>query len=729
MNAAVSRARLTPDELRQLRWLLGGVLSILGVATAGFMDVEAGPLMALAIGVAALTTARPQLIAGLPRFVHVLAFPVIAAFFAFDLWLRAELLPAMVRLDILLLLYRALVYRQRRDDLQVIVLGLFLVVVAGVLTVSLGFALQIFAYTAGSLLFLLVITLGDAHAGIVTGTEIPTDRGVPRWAAQVNWRRLLGRVVRVTDWRVMALGTLLFVGVIAGTALLFMVIPRFQLESGMFLDRFISKKARSGFSETITFGEVTAIQQDTSIALHIDVPDPRRIPASPYWRMLVLNEYADGTFRMSPQLRATRFAPARTGTAVYAQRWRGRGGGTWRFYLEPGVSRYLPLPARFQRLRFAEAQTYQHADELGLLAVIKDPVTMVAYQVDNFDLGGRLRDDPGPHYTTRNLLQPHGRGFGPADSAVIERILDAAIGAPATPLGAEEFSERLCAWLRQQHGYTLSPRIPSGPGDPVLRWADSRESGHCELFAGAFVVLARAAGYPARVVTGFRGGTWNAYSASFTVRNSDAHAWAEIYDHASRTWLRADPLELPTTTQPGSAAEAAALAERTDRSWTARLESLRVFWYRRIVSFDQQTQAQGFRAAKEATQGWLREMRQQLDEAARAVRAWFVRPWNWERWSGVLASALLAAAFAWAARRVGWSNWRWRWRVHGKRDDPVRREAGRWLVRLVSAASHRRDSAADVIPDLQRLRFGPSATWPKPADVFRRARAVAKHGR
>jgi len=52
-----------------------------------------------------------------------------------------------VRLDILLLLYRGSTYRQRRDDLQVIVLGLFLIVVAGVLTVSLTFAVQILAFT------------------------------------------------------------------------------------------------------------------------------------------------------------------------------------------------------------------------------------------------------------------------------------------------------------------------------------------------------------------------------------------------------------------------------------------------------------------------------------------------------------------------------------------------------------------------------------------------------
>ena len=54
--------------------------------------------------------------------------------------------------------------------------------------------------------------------------------------------------------------------------------------------------------------------------------------------------------------------------------------------------------------------------------------------------------------------------------------------------------------------------------------------------------MARSAGIPARVVTGFKGGTWNAYSGNYTIRNSDAHAWTEIWDPGSGAWLREDPL-------------------------------------------------------------------------------------------------------------------------------------------------------------------------------------------
>ena len=57
---------------------------------------------------------------------------------------------------------------------------------------------------------------------------------------------------------------------------------------------------------------------------------------------------------------------------------------------------------------------------------------------------------------------------------------------------------------------------------------DTRE-GFCEHFASAFVFLMRAAGIPARVVTGYQGGELNPVDSIITVRQSDAHAWAEVF--------------------------------------------------------------------------------------------------------------------------------------------------------------------------------------------------------
>src|SRR5262249_540086 len=130
------------------------------------------------------------------------------------------------------------------------------------------------------------------------------------------------------------------------------------------------------------------------------------------------------------------------------------------------------------------------------------------------------------------------------DRAILQRIVGELVG--DHPVSAVEFTSRVNTWLQNNHHYSLSPVIPHGDGDPLIRWLASKEARHCELFAGSFVLLARTAGFPARVVTGFKGGTWNAYSNNFTIRNSDAHAWAEIFDetagHGVGAWLRADPL-------------------------------------------------------------------------------------------------------------------------------------------------------------------------------------------
>jgi hypothetical protein len=65
-------------------------------------------------------------------------------------------------------------------------------------------------------------------------------------------------------------------------------------------------------------------------------------------------------------------------------------------------------------------------------------------------------------------------------------------------------------------------------------------AGFCEHYAGSFVFLMRAAGIPARVVTGYQGGEINPVDGFLTVRQSDAHAWAEVW-LGGRGWVRVDP--------------------------------------------------------------------------------------------------------------------------------------------------------------------------------------------
>lgn len=88
------------------------------------------------------------------------------------------------------------------------------------------------------------------------------------------------------------------------------------------------------------------------------------------------------------------------------------------------------------------------------------------------------------------------------------------------------------------YAYTLTP--PRLDADPIDGFLFDTQQGFCEHYAASFVVLMRAAGIPARVVTGYQGGEFNGVSDYMVVRQSDAHAWAEVFLPATG-WVRVDP--------------------------------------------------------------------------------------------------------------------------------------------------------------------------------------------
>ena len=86
--------------------------------------------------------------------------------------------------------------------------------------------------------------------------------------------------------------------------------------------------------------------------------------------------------------------------------------------------------------------------------------------------------------------------------------------------------------------YTLDPGV-YGSNSADEFWFDRKE-GFCEHIASGFVLLLRALGVPARVITGYQGGERNPVDGLWTVRQSDAHAWTEVW-MADRGWVRVDP--------------------------------------------------------------------------------------------------------------------------------------------------------------------------------------------
>jgi len=129
--------------------------------------------------------------------------------------------------------------------------------------------------------------------------------------------------------------------------------------------------------------------------------------------------------------------------------------------------------------------------------------------------------------------------------------------------------QALAYFNEQDFVYTLEP--PRLGADPVDEFLFTTRRGFCEHYAAAFVVLMRSAGIPARVVTGYQGGEYNPLGDYWLVRQSDAHAWAEVW-LPDGGWQRIDPTaavapeRIQRSLDPAGAAAGAAAAFRVPDS-------------------------------------------------------------------------------------------------------------------------------------------------------------------
>jgi protein-glutamine gamma-glutamyltransferase len=166
------------------------------------------------------------------------------------------------------------------------------------------------------------------------------------------------------------------------------------------------------------------------------------------------------------------------------------------------------------------------------------------YQLGTFFGGPRVRRldyrvTSYPDYSAREPLTEREREMFralPEGSSPRARAL-AASWLTDAPDGTE-IVERAMAYLRSQpFEYTLTP--PALGAQPVDEFLFETREGFCEHYASALTVLLRAAGLPARVVMGYQGGELNAIGGYYIVRQSDAHAWTEVWLE-DEGWLRVD---------------------------------------------------------------------------------------------------------------------------------------------------------------------------------------------
>ncbi len=124
----------------------------------------------------------------------------------------------------------------------------------------------------------------------------------------------------------------------------------------------------------------------------------------------------------------------------------------------------------------------------------------------------------------RNLLRSWNLHQGESGAALLDRI--------------KRF------YTRKKFVYSTEPKRRSGD-DPLIHPLDAflfqNRSGFCEHFAAATASLLRLGGIPSRVVVGYAYPSWNSFTNTLLIRNSDAHAWMEWWDHETERWIEEDP--------------------------------------------------------------------------------------------------------------------------------------------------------------------------------------------
>ncbi|MBK0012449.1 DUF3488 and transglutaminase-like domain-containing protein [Stenotrophomonas sp. S41] len=295
---------------------------------------------------------------------------------------------------------------------------------------------------------------------------------------------------------------------------------------------------------------------------------------------------------------------------------------------------------------------------------------------------------------TATLARQWRQEAGDDDAAVVRRALD---------------------WITADFSYTLETPAPGR--DPVDAFLFDYKAGFCQHFSSAFVVLMRNAGIPARVVTGFAGGTRNRLGNYWVVRRMDAHAWAEVW-LPQRGWVRVDPTAavaperiLDTLEDRLPAGADLDLQQRWLQAGQIG-DWLRRGWNDLVLSFDARRQQQllqplglddlkpgqllaGFVATALLAMGWMAWLLARGErERDPLLRAWHRLGRRYARLG--LAREPHEPALAWAQR------------VHAQRPDPALIALSQRFVEARYAGT--RTELAPLLRDLRRHRPTSGAT-------------------
>jgi len=357
--------------------------------------------------------------------------------------------------------------------------------------------------------------------------------------------------------------------------LLFFVFPRLP---GPLWSLPADATGKTGLSDSMEPGSIGSLSMSDEVAFRVEFEGAPPPVDQRYWRGPVLNEF-DG------------------------QRWSIRQNNTRLRISEPDLNSVLQytvmMQPNHQQWLFAldhptslpKSDTVDNNDSRVLARITSDlqlktekPITQVVRYKQTSGLSNSFKPPIRPQ-----PIQTQLSGNNPKTMEFAERM-------HAEAGSDRRYVENVLAHFNQENfHYTLQPSLLGD--NPVDEFLFATRNGFCEHYASAFVVLMRAVAIPARVVTGYLGGEMN--GNYMIVRQSDAHAWAEVF--LDGHWVRYDPTGAvaPARVDTSMAAalgdgEPIPMMARLGNGWLKRfklsIDEMNHDWQRLVVNFNNESQ-------------------------------------------------------------------------------------------------------------------------------------------
>jgi protein-glutamine gamma-glutamyltransferase len=547
-----------------------------------------------------------------------------------------------------------------RDWLQLYLLAFLMLVAGSVLNADLSYGLCFLGFVITSTwsltLFQLRREMEDSFL-LKHADDQPSER--------VQVRRIL-ESRRIVGGRFLLGTAALSLGVFLGAAALFLALPRVGFG---FLGSRRGGLSMAGFSDGVRLGGHGVIKRDPTVVMRVEMRSEwgDRSAVAVHWRGVAFNTYSRGNWTRVGKPPVTRSVTSQEEgrkqrrTLLYDRRpsntelaIRRAAAVEQNIYLDP-----LDTDVLFGASMPLSFETELPTQQMRAGAERNDEIRLRRSGTIHYKVWSELQTPPAE--LLRRAAEQLPAGYEvylqlPDEITRETRALAERITASKTTRYDKAVALR--EWLTSNLTYTLEQEEP-GNREPVDFFLFQRKKGHCEYFASAFAVMARAVGIPTRNVNGFLGGEWNEYNQYVAVRAGDAHSWAEVYFDGIG-WVTFDATPPGLVDQLGRG-DSGALA-RMQRF----LDTLSFQWAKWVIEYDLGRQLSVFRGVGNA-----------LRDGARTVKAGVGAAWGVVQRGWPVAAIGAVAAAIWLARRRRWNR--------GPAETAARRKASPVAAALLDA--------------------------------------------